>query len=56
MNWIQRMNWSFLEDPTAKRVWSKAHKLYFENDTPIDVAFAIALESEGFTVEEVAES
>lgn len=53
MNWIQRMNWPFLEDPAAKRVWAKAHKLYFENDTSIDAAFTSALENEGFAVEEM---
>jgi len=51
MNWIQRMNWSFLEEDVAKRVWDKAYQLYFEEDKPLHVAFTRALESEGFTVE-----
>lgn len=52
MNWLERMNWTFLDDDTASRVWDKARRLFFEDDEKLDDAFKRALKSEGFVLEE----
>lgn len=52
MNWLERMNWPFLEDPPAKRIWDEARRLFFEEDVPLEEAFTRALKAEGFSVEE----
>lgn len=48
MDWLARMNWPFLEDAEAKRVWDEARRLYFDEDNSLDEAFAKALKGEGF--------
>lgn len=48
MDWLASMNWSFLEDDVAARVWDEARRLYFEEDNSLDEAFTQALEKEGF--------
>jgi hypothetical protein len=49
MDWLERMNWPFLEDEEAKRVWDTARRLFFEEDMQLQEAFTKALEAEGWT-------
>lgn len=55
MDWLQRMNWSFLEDDAAAAVWDEARRRYFELDEPLETAFTEALRSNGFAVEQGGE-
>jgi hypothetical protein len=48
MNWLERMNWSFLEDEDAKVIWNEAYRLYFEEDCQIEEAFRRAIEAAGW--------
>jgi len=48
--WLEHMNWSFLDDEVAERLWDEARRRYFDDDTPLNMAFKLALEGEGFKV------
>lgn len=50
MNWLQHMNWTFLEDEDAVVIWDEARRHYFENDETLDAAFTLALKSKGVEV------
>lgn len=50
MNWLERMNWSFLDDDDAAALWEEAGRRYFEEDEPLETAFTNALRSQGFVV------
>jgi hypothetical protein len=51
MDWLQRMNWSHLQEDVAERVWEEAHRRYFEEDEPLEPAFENALREQGYHVE-----
>ena len=51
MDWLARMNWSFLETNVAERVWDEARRLYFEEDDTLEQAFTKGLEGEGMKPE-----
>lgn len=52
MNWLERMNWSFLDEDDAAAIWEDARRWYFEGDTPLDTAFTLALKDRGIEVQE----
>ncbi len=52
MNWLERMNWSFLETDEAEAVWENARQRYFDGDEPLDRAFREALREQGWDVED----
>lgn len=43
------MNWSFLDEDTAKAIWEEAYRRYFEEDEPLQDAFVTAINKHGFT-------
>ncbi len=48
MDWLERMNWPFLETDEAERVWDEARRLFFDEDYPLGDAFDSALSDEGY--------
>lgn len=47
MDWLERMNWSFLDDDDARAVWEEARRRFFEEDETFQDAFINALHARG---------